>query len=165
MIRKHKTIPVFFITMIIVMICSCTTGPQPIKIGKDECVHCKMKIMDKRYGAELVTKKNKAYKFDSFECMIDYQKSGMIKTEDIELELVIDFNTPNDFISSEKVFYLVSKELPSPMGAYITAFSNHEDAKKAQRMYPGEIHSLKEVINYLDNRKNDLSDSSCCHEK
>lgn len=165
MIPKHNTIQSFFLIVIILMVYSCSIDPQPIKIGKDECTHCKMKIMDKRYGAELVTKKNKAYKFDSFECMVDYKRSDMIKTEDIELELVIDFNSPNDFISAEKAFYLVSKELPSPMGAYITAFSNEMDAQKTQSQYPGEILSLTKALNYLNDLKNNLSDSSCCHKK
>ncbi len=41
----------------------CNTEPQPIKIGEDACSFCKMSIADNRYGAEIITKKGKVFKF------------------------------------------------------------------------------------------------------
>ena len=38
---------------------SCATGPEPIRFGKDNCHSCKMTLTDKRFGAEIVTKKGK----------------------------------------------------------------------------------------------------------
>ena len=48
---------------------ACSKGHQPINYGEDECEFCKMMVMDKRYGAELVTDKGKIYFFDSIECL------------------------------------------------------------------------------------------------
>ena len=63
---------ILVLSLITILISACSKGPQPINYGEDECEFCKMMVMDKRYGAELVTDKGKIYFFDSIECLVGY---------------------------------------------------------------------------------------------
>ena len=58
-------------------ITSCTTKPQPIKMG-DACDFCIMGVADNRFGAELITKKGKIYKFDDIHCLIGFIKEKAV---------------------------------------------------------------------------------------
>jgi copper chaperone NosL len=49
---------------------SCEVRPDAINYNEDQCEYCKMKISDTRFGAELVTRKGKIYKYDSAECLL-----------------------------------------------------------------------------------------------
>ena len=102
-------------------------GPQPIAYGKDGCEHCKMTIIDPRFGAELLSKQGKAYKFDSGECMIGYIKEGRIEQDKIAQLLVTDFADPQQLIDAKTAHFLHSEAIPSPMGANVSAFAS-EDA-------------------------------------
>ncbi|HSN59587.1 MAG TPA: hypothetical protein VLR49_01530, partial [Ferruginibacter sp.] len=56
----HKYTMSSLITVLLtVTLSSCSTDPQPLRIGQDNCDFCKMTISDKRFGAEVVTKKGK----------------------------------------------------------------------------------------------------------
>jgi len=66
---------------------SCSTKPQPIQYGKDVCDHCKMTIVDQKFGGEIVTKKGKAYKFDDLICMAKFLGTGSVKEDDIAQKL------------------------------------------------------------------------------
>jgi copper chaperone NosL len=45
------------IILITVLFLSCSNDPQPLQYGKDACYACKMTLVDKKFGAEIVTKK------------------------------------------------------------------------------------------------------------
>ena len=49
----------------------CSPTVEPITFGDDQCTFCKMSIVDKRYGAEVLTTKGKVFKYDALECMIN----------------------------------------------------------------------------------------------
>ncbi|MDX1911017.1 MAG: hypothetical protein SFV22_06010, partial [Saprospiraceae bacterium] len=51
---------------------ACSTGPEPIRYGQDNCHACKMTLTDRRFGAEIVTKKGKVYKFDDLNCLMGH---------------------------------------------------------------------------------------------
>ena len=63
---------------------SCNSGPQPIKLGQDACSFCKMSIADNHFGAEIMTKKGKVYKFDDMHCIAGFMKANTIDNNDIK---------------------------------------------------------------------------------
>ena len=134
-----KIIQIVPILAFIFVFLSCGLDPEPINYGKDLCAHCNMKIMDKLHGAELVTSKGKIYKFDSGECLIDYIAHNSISEENIGHTLVTGYDNPGQLINAGKAVFLISKNLPSPMGAFLTAFSNKDEARKKQQEVGGEI--------------------------
>ena len=125
---------------VLALFSSCTPEPQPIAFGEDDCHFCKMTIVDQRYGAELVTSKGKIYKFDALECMINAAfKENLVEENSIHSLLVVPYDKPGNLISAIDKFYLQSRNLPSPMGMYISAFSEKEAAKDAQSANGGEL--------------------------
>jgi len=122
----------------------CSIEPKPIEYGKDACAHCMMNIVDDQHAAQLVTDKGKVYKFDAIECMVNELKEE-VNTE-YAYQLVCDFNTPGDLIDAHTAFYLISENLPSPMGAYLSAFSGQPQADSALAQFSGELHSWDELF-------------------
>lgn len=123
---------------------SCAAEPQPIAYGSDNCSHCRMTISDDRYGAELVTPKGKAYKFDSAECLAAYVNEQ--KTTEAALLLVTDYTRPGEFVNALEAVFLQSQEQPSPMGLNLTAFGNQKTAAETVREKNGRLLRWPDVL-------------------
>lgn len=124
---------------------ACTPVPEPIEIGRDQCVYCKMIISDQRYGAELVTAKGKIYKYDSAECLAAAYLTKENGHKDIHSLWVVDFNQTQSFIDARAAVYLHSEKLHSPMSLNLTAFSSTASAEELLRRYSGEIMTWGQV--------------------
>ena len=105
---------------------SCSTEPAKINYGKDQCADCSMTIMDPKFGAEIVTRKGKIFKFDDAHCVAHFLNSGKIKKEDIARTMFIDFENNNQFIDAAASSFVVSPQLKSPMNGNAIAFSNKQ---------------------------------------
>lgn len=122
-----------------ITIMSCSHSPKPIDYGNDGCHFCKMTIVDKIHGAELITVKGKVFKFDAAECMLNYvadrneAESGTFLTN--------HYDEPTALISATEATFLISENLPSPMGAYLTAFENTDSAEKIKAEHGGELYT------------------------
>ncbi|MBC7567233.1 MAG: nitrous oxide reductase accessory protein NosL [Pedobacter sp.] len=125
---------------------SCTIAPQAIKVGKDACSFCKMGVADKRFGAEIITKKGKIYKFDDLHCLNEFKKTGAIKKEAIQATYVVDFEEPNDFIELKKAFFFKNDVLRSPMGSNVSAFSSEQALKAHSEVFDGEMGQLNTLV-------------------
>ncbi len=122
-----------------VALAACSPEPVPIDYGKDECANCKMRIVQPKYGSEIVTRKGKAYKFDAPECMIAFLLEGKtVAEQEVALTLVPDFETEK-FITVETAFFLRSDNLKSPMGLNVAAFATKEAAEGQQRDLKGDM--------------------------
>lgn len=125
---------------------SCNTDPEPIRLGKDNCQFCKMTISDKRFGAEIVTKKSKIFKFDDQHCLVSYMKADELERENIAGVYFTDFNEPHNLIPAEKAFFLQSPDLKSPMNGNIAAFSHEDSLGKALPKYYGNGITWEEML-------------------
>lgn len=104
-----------------ILVAGCAPQPEPIAYGEDVGAFCRMVIVDERYGAELVTRRGRVFKFDSIECMAGYVLA-MGDTADIHSLWVTPFQTPGTLIPVGEALILQSPALRSPMGANLTAF-------------------------------------------
>ncbi len=138
----------FFSLLFVMSFCSCSKSPQPIVYGKDACHYCQMTIVDKIHGAEIVTDKGKVYKFDAAECLIRYQND--LEITEGYLLLTNHFETPEAFIPMEEATFLISENLPSPMGAFLTAFKTEEKAKELKSEKDGELYNWEELQQKLN---------------
>jgi copper chaperone NosL len=129
---------------------SCTPSPQPIAYGIDGCAYCEMIIMDPRYGTEMVTKKGKAYKFDSVECLVRYLKENESAMKEANLLLLTPFSHPETLEDAHRCTILHSLEIPSPMGMFLTAFSDEATAVKYRDDNGGTLYTWKELIDKFD---------------
>lgn len=128
---------------LLLFLSSCSISPQPINYGKDACSYCKMNIVDKQHGAELVTKKGKVYKYDAIECMLNDIESK--NESEIGLLLVNTFDVPIELKEATTATFLISEKLPSPMGAFLTAFDSKSTAKTKMDEIGGEIFKWEEL--------------------
>jgi copper chaperone NosL len=105
-----------------------------------------MVITDARFGAELVTKKGKDYKFDATECLAAFYLEKRLDPNDVHSLWVSDFERPKTFLKAEEAHYLKAERIQSPMGLNLLAFSGEEPALKAKERYGGEILDWQEVL-------------------
>lgn len=112
---------------------SCDAGPEPMRYGQDECAGCKMIISDKRFGAEIITRKGRVLKFDDITCMNDFMHDGGPAEGEVKLRVVCDFNRPNVFIPLQEALFLSSDELKSPMGGNSAAFATEAELKQVKK--------------------------------
>jgi len=137
----------FSFVVSLLVLTSCNIGPKAIVYGNDGCHFCKMTIVDKIHAAEIVTKKGKVYTFDATECMVNFLKE--FNTSEIKLYLSNNYNEPEALIDATKATFLISKNIPSPMGAYLSAFETKNEALMVQSEKGGTIYSWQELINHL----------------
>ncbi len=130
---------------------SCSKEKEDIRYGEDSCVHCMMKIVQPQYGAEIVTNKGKVFKFDAVECLLDFEKDRVVANEDIYQRWVVSYTEPQTLFPAEECFYLRSQNLPSPMGMFITAISEHQRAKSIQQESGGKLYSWEEIYDQYPN--------------
>jgi copper chaperone NosL len=126
---------------------SCNSGPQAIKLGADACSFCKMSIADNRFGAEIITKKGKIYKFDDMHCVLGFMKANTINNNDIKETYLVNFEEPHNFILAQKAFLLKSSELHSPMGGNVASFDNETKLKEAAQKVKGETVTWDALVN------------------
>lgn len=123
----------------------CSTGPQPIQYGTDNCDFCKMTLMDKRYGAEIMTKKGKAYKFDDANCLVLFDKEGTVKSADVAGHYIADFSHEGVLLETEKAVFLHSDKLKTPMASQVAAFASQADLEKIKSQTGGEMLTWEQV--------------------
>ncbi len=126
---------------------SCSTGPQPIKLGADACVFCKMTISDINFGAEIMTKKGKAYKFDDTHCLIAFMKQGSVAEKDIEGTYLVNFSEPHNFVEVSEALLYKSEDLHSPMGGNVASFDSKEKLDDVAMKIKGEIITWEALKN------------------
>lgn len=139
-----QTLKHYLAILFMIMLVSCNVSPKPIDYGNDGCHFCKMTIVDKLHAAEIVTKKGKVYKFDATECMINFMDE--FDTSEIELYLSNNYTEPGELIDATKATFLISKNVPSPMGAFLSAFKEEADAKHVLSEKDGTLYTWQELL-------------------
>lgn len=134
--------------LILVMLSGCQVKPHPIAFGTDACHYCSMTIVDEQHAAQFVTGKGKPYSFDSIECMMNQIKEGEYKPQ---LLLVSDYLEPGQLIDAKEAIYLISEEIPSPMGANLSAFGTTAHLKHDLNNYEGRILTWNELQAHFQN--------------
>lgn len=106
--------------VLLIFLSGCSDGPVPIRFGEDACDYCKMIIIDKNFGGELITSKGKVYRFDDTRCIVDFINSGKADKTTSEIYFLV-YNGGGSFIRSDSALLMKSDELHSPMGGNVAA--------------------------------------------
>ncbi len=136
-----------------IFLTSCSVDPEPIIYGNDQCDYCKMGIVDQQHSAQYVTKKGKQFKFDAVECLIHKLENPEIVETELAHLLVADYNSPGVMIKANDSYYIISKAIKSPMGAYLSAFSSKEMAQNTINDNGGELFTWKQIKTKLAKKK------------
>lgn len=129
--------------VILLLSVSCKVEPEKINFGQEACHFCKMTIVDQQHASQYITKKGKQYKFDSIECMLQDLENK--KTNEISLLLVSDFGNTGSLIDAQTATYLISEEIKSPMGAFLSAFSSSSLAKETLQKSGGKLYTWSSI--------------------
>lgn len=141
-----KNSPIFLL-LITLVLSACSPKPVAINYGSDGCSFCRMTIVDKIHAAEIVTNTGKAYKFDAIECMVNYLKD--MDGQQVALYLSNHYNAPGELIDATKATFLISESIPSPMGAFLTAFKNRSEAQLVQSEKEGKLYNWDELLTHI----------------
>ena len=133
----------YALTFLIIFLSSCESKPRDIKYGYDECVFCKMRVMDKQHAAEIVTVKGKVLIFDSIECMLKSIKE--IDENEINFVLTNVYEEPSILHNAFESTYIISVDILSPMGMNLTAFKSEDSAVNFVNNNSGEVYNWKEI--------------------
>ena len=131
------------VILCLLFLSSCNTGPQPINFGEDACEFCRMTIVDNQHAAQLVTEKGKNYKYDAIECMVNDLKQW--ERPPVKYYLVSDYANPGAMTDARSASYLISEEIPSPMGAFLSAFSNESERNKTHQSAGGDTLNWEQL--------------------
>jgi len=115
-----------FAVLFLAICMACSTKPEPITFGKDQCIYCKMTIADPNFGGEIITDKGRIHKFDAAECMIDYLNENHVV---VSHKLAIAFDDPKKLYPIDSLHFVIDKQYKSPMGANLAAFHNRTSVK------------------------------------
>lgn len=126
--RLMKNSALVAASLLSLMFVSCSSGPQPVQWKKDACEFCKMTMMDKRYGAQIINRHGKAFVFDDIICLSGYLDAGNIPKENIRCIYFIDFNT-SQLLAANSVVILKSENFRSPMSSHLASVSSETDIK------------------------------------
>jgi copper chaperone NosL len=122
--------------LLLLSLVACTVEPEELRYGRDACHTCKMTLMDKKFGGELVTAKGKIFKFDDVNCMLAFYNAEE-NTQDYAYRLIVDFNRPAQLIEARDAFYLKSAKIKTPMASQVAAFGAKGDLEQIQRDWGG----------------------------
>ncbi|MBL0183409.1 MAG: nitrous oxide reductase accessory protein NosL [Chitinophagaceae bacterium] len=128
----------------LLVLTSCSTGPQAITPGVDNCYFCKMTVSDTRFGAEVVTK-GRIYKFDDMHCLLSFLRSSMIEKEQVKDVYVTNYSGDHQLINAQDAMMLKSDELRSPMGGNMAAFNNNDSMAAVMKKFPGNAVNWNEL--------------------
>lgn len=144
--KPITNITLWFVSILLVS--SCSSTPKPIDYGNDGCHYCKMTIVDKIHGAQLLTDTGKNFKFDATECMLNYiADNGTLQIGSLHTNY---YEVPTAFIAIQNALFLVSENLPSPMGANVTAFENSISAEIVQAEKGGQLYTWERLKAHLN---------------
>ncbi len=117
---------------------SCSTKPEPINAGKDQCTFCKMTISDVKFASEIMSKKGRAFKFDDTHCIMSYLKRKSIDSAEIKTIYFADFLNGKELLPKEELTFYKSEKFNSPMNGNIVAFKKTQDLTQIQQQFAGE---------------------------
>ncbi len=144
--KKYKiSVPVIASAAMIFAISCSPAKPEPIKLNSDHCDNCKMTISDLRFAGELITDKNRIYKFDDAACLIQYTKNHKISYNHI---LISDYNSPNSLHETAALYFVLSQSFKSPMGGNMAAFKNKNEADLQANKRNSKVVSWDDLQKY-----------------
>ncbi len=118
------------IVLLLLFIAACKpAGPESVHAGEHRCEHCHMGIVDLRFDAQVITGTGKRFYFDSLECLASYLSEN--KEEGMSV-WVSDLNEPDKWIELDDAHIVQSKDIQSPMGGHLGAFSSLKEIKKLE---------------------------------
>jgi copper chaperone NosL len=96
-----------------------------------------MTIVDPKFGAEIVTRKGKIYKFDDVHCIAGFLERRGVELAEVSQTLFVDYEDEHAFINVKDAEFVISSSFKSPMAGNAAAFKNKTAADKMSATIDG----------------------------
>ncbi len=116
--------------------------PPKIGYGRDVCAQCRMIIEDERFACAAVSPDGRYLKFDDIGCMAAHEKEN-----GQALRAWVRDAEGDGWIAREKAGFVHSKDLVTPMGCGLAAFSTEARAKKFCNKKTGDLIMWNALLN------------------
>jgi copper chaperone NosL len=125
---------------------SCSSGVKPINYGKDNCDHCKMTIVDNKFGVEIISNTGKTFKMDDLVCAHGFINDQVIPPSEIKAVYVNNYLGSGELHDIKTMTIVRDEELKTPMGGSLAAFVTKEEAENYLQSHDGEIVTLERAV-------------------
>lgn len=143
--KQFSTVNAVVLLLLPLLLNSCNTGPEAIVTGTDNCYFCKMTITDAKYGAEIVTKKGKVYKFDDLHCLLAFTKAKMIDEKLVKDIYFVDFTGNHSLVKAGEGYLMQGDAVHGPMNGNVIAFKDRDSLKKVAAELNGTAITWNEL--------------------
>ena len=134
---SRTSLEMYSIIAALLFFTSCKLAPEKMQLGKDVCAECKMTIVDPKFGAEIVTRKGKIYKFDDVHCIAGFLERRGVELAEVSQTLFVDYEDEHAFINVKDAEFVISSSFKSPMAGNAAAFKNKTAADKMSATIDG----------------------------
>jgi copper chaperone NosL len=145
-VRKQKAkVYLAFALSLVLAACAPSSGepkPPEIAYGRDICDACGMIISEARFAAATLTTDGKTLKFDDAGEMFNYHAKHPELS--VRVWFVHDYNS-QQWINGQAAFYVMAKEIKSPMGTGVAAFSDKASADAFANRYGVKALTFDEI--------------------
>lgn len=143
---KSKIAKMFVLALAMMSVQSCSTGPEPIKVGEDQCSFCKMKIAEIHFGAEVVTAKGKIFKFDDIICAAQFINRENLVKDQLHGVYVSNYVSGNELLDVNECNFFKSESFRSPMNGNIAAFADLSQLENTVAGMTGEKITWENIL-------------------
>lgn len=124
--------------LLAVLLPACAPEAPTIDMGRVECAHCRMNVVDARFAAALITKGGRQYTYDGPECMVPHVNGGTIAEAQVKAWYVSDIVRPGRLIDATTAHYAHGDAFRSPMRGDVAAFATAAERDSAIAVSGGE---------------------------
>ena len=121
------------------------SGPPDLRFGRDECAECKMSIVDEKSAAAARVRTphgNDSLLFDDIGCLLDLER----RSSDLQVtERWTREYGSRKWTRAEAATFVFSEKIHTPMGSWIAAYAEPDDAAAAQREFGGEVLTFDQL--------------------
>ncbi|HMN41048.1 MAG TPA: nitrous oxide reductase accessory protein NosL [Phycisphaerales bacterium] len=122
------------------------SGPPDIRLGRDECVHCGMSIVEDRFScAMLVLEQGRPEHalFDDIGDMLDHERAHPELV--VEKRFVHDFNT-RAWHEAQGCTFTYAESVHTPMGSGLAAFADEASARAQAEKAGGRVLTYEQLV-------------------
>jgi copper chaperone NosL len=122
------------------------SGPVPLKWGEESCRHCHMTLADRRFGAEILTRRGRALAYDDAGCAAEAIADGEVAAGEVDSVWVVDYTHPDRLIPADSATLVRSGAFLTPMGSGLAATASTLEAQGLAADMHGTVLRWHEVL-------------------
>lgn len=138
----------------------CAPSPRSIDFGFDQCEHCRMTILDQRFGAELVNRNGKVYTFDSVECLAAHVNERSGEQAAVHSLWVVDFARPGNLVPLPEAVLARGPNFLSPMGMNLAAFGPIVSGEQVEHAFGGKTVEWRQILELMNSHQESVHPAS-----